>query len=327
MADTSSNLGERLKSIGPQAASEAQEAFSRTFGETFEFVPQQTGPYDASALSDQCNGPGLGIVLGSASLKTIMVLPESSGLLPSWYKDPDATGESKLSTLGQELGATLLPDELFPDEVQAGHVACLSDSIERCGVADGAQQISYLLSTPDHQANLTMIWPVDDPQHFFSDSVDASSAPGAKSEDESTECPAEDAPSSNSEPDEPGSEASMMPSDTQHTSRLRSAKSFKELPDYTKSLLKIRVPVVVNLASTKQRVENILDLEIGSIIQFEKSCDETLTLEIGNREVGEGEAVKIGEKFGLRITSLLMPGEEFHPLQGATSETAPKGDA
>ena len=54
----------------------------------------------------------------------------------------------------------------------------------------------------------------------------------------------------------------------------------------------------------------------GSIIQFEKLCDEMLTLEVGNHRVAEGETVKVGDKFGLRVTSMVMPDERFHPVQG-----------
>jgi flagellar motor switch protein FliN/FliY len=32
--------------------------------------------------------------------------------------------------------------------------------------------------------------------------------------------------------------------------------------------------------------------------------------------VAVGEAVKVGEKFGLRITSMVLPEEKFEPIQG-----------
>ena len=93
-------------------------------------------------------------------------------------------------------------------------------------------------------------------------------------------------------------------------------RSLDRLPPYARSLLKIQVPVTVTLAATKQPVQRILELGPGAIIQFDKPCDEMLTLEVGNRPVAIGEAVKVGDKFGLRITSITLPGERFWAVQG-----------
>lgn len=96
------------------------------------------------------------------------------------------------------------------------------------------------------------------------------------------------------------------------------AGSFEErlaqLPPYTRSLLRIRVPVRVTLASCKLPLKRILELGQGSIIPFNKSCEDPLSLAVGNYEVAVGEAVKVGDKFGLRITSMVMPQERFYPL-------------
>jgi len=95
------------------------------------------------------------------------------------------------------------------------------------------------------------------------------------------------------------------------------------LPGYTRSLLRIEVPVVVTLASTEQAVKRILDLGPGTLLHFKKPCDEPLTLSVGNCDVAVGEAVKVGEKFGLRITSMVLPAEKFVPLGGKTNGSSP----
>ncbi len=96
----------------------------------------------------------------------------------------------------------------------------------------------------------------------------------------------------------------------------------KCLPPYSRSLLKIRVPVTVTLAETRRPIGDILEIVPGSILQFEKMCDETLSLEVGNHKIAEGETVKVGDKFGLRITSMVMPEERFHPVYGPAPEDA-----
>jgi len=99
-----------------------------------------------------------------------------------------------------------------------------------------------------------------------------------------------------------------------------SGGSFEEripiLPPYVRSLLRVRVPVVVTLATTQRPLNKILELSPGEIIQFAKPCDEPLTLSVGNRDVAVGDAVKVGDKFGLRISSMVMPEERFWALRG-----------
>jgi flagellar motor switch protein FliN/FliY len=87
------------------------------------------------------------------------------------------------------------------------------------------------------------------------------------------------------------------------------------LPNYAKSLLRIKVPVIVTLAAKKQPVGRIMELGPGSIIQFDKSCEEMLEMHVNEQLVGQGEAVKVGDKFGIRLTSLVVPGERFKPVR------------
>jgi flagellar motor switch protein FliN len=106
-----------------------------------------------------------------------------------------------------------------------------------------------------------------------------------------------------------------------------SSSWLQRLPPYSRSLLKIKVPVTVTLATSKQSVRSILGMVPGSIIQFEKMCDEMLTLEVGNHRVAEGETVKVGDKFGLRLTSMILPEERFHTVRGQGAEKASHGSA
>lgn len=91
-------------------------------------------------------------------------------------------------------------------------------------------------------------------------------------------------------------------------------RNLAELPSYSRSLLKITVPVRVVLAMKKESVEDVVEMAAGTIIKFEKSCDETLQLFVGDQKVAEGEAVKVGDKFGFRVTQMTLPEEHFLKL-------------
>src|SRR5579864_1150226 len=66
-------------------------------------------------------------------------------------------------------------------------------------------------------------------------------------------------------------------------------------------ILRLQVPVIVKLAERKLQLSEVMRLGVGAIIEFIKSSDEPLELLINNKPIAVGEAVKIGENFGLRI--------------------------
>src|SRR5262245_25012297 len=76
------------------------------------------------------------------------------------------------------------------------------------------------------------------------------------------------------------------------------------LPPHANSLLKIGVPVAVTLAAQRKSVQEIIELGPGSIIKFDKTCDEPLELCVGDQPIATGQVVKIGDKFGLRVAEL-----------------------
>jgi flagellar motor switch protein FliN len=77
------------------------------------------------------------------------------------------------------------------------------------------------------------------------------------------------------------------------------------LPTYARGLLQIRVPVRVTLASQRKSIQEIIELGPGSIVKFDKTCDEPLELCVGDRPIAHGEVVKVGDKFGLKISGLV----------------------
>jgi flagellar motor switch protein FliN/FliY len=94
-----------------------------------------------------------------------------------------------------------------------------------------------------------------------------------------------------------------------------STPTFNALPAYTRSLLKIKVPVVVTLAQKKQPLRKVLELAPGAIIQFDKSYEEALELAVGHCPVAEAQAIKVGDKFGVCVTSMILPEERFKPVR------------
>ena len=51
-------------------------------------------------------------------------------------------------------------------------------------------------------------------------------------------------------------------------------------------------------------VETILQISPGTILEFDVPFGSDLSLAVGNRTLGRGQAVKVGEHFGLRVTAI-----------------------
>ena len=64
-------------------------------------------------------------------------------------------------------------------------------------------------------------------------------------------------------------------------------------------ILDLEVPLIVQML-----VKEVVALEQGSIIEFPRSADQDLEILINNKSVGSGNAVKVGENFGIRINAI-----------------------
>jgi flagellar motor switch protein FliN/FliY len=68
--------------------------------------------------------------------------------------------------------------------------------------------------------------------------------------------------------------------------------------------MRMRVPVLVTHAERDVALSSVLSWTLGSIIEFDSPADSELQLVIGNKSIGRGNAVKVGENFGLRVTGI-----------------------
>ncbi len=78
----------------------------------------------------------------------------------------------------------------------------------------------------------------------------------------------------------------------------------ENLPVELRRILQLEVPVIVQLADRYMDMADVLALNVGSVIEFDRKFDAELELVVSDRQVGLGHAVKVGENFGLRITRI-----------------------
>jgi len=278
-------------------ADEAAGALSRALDTQVTLSVGEPGKVDMQALPDGFAGGGLAVVMTVGGSAALLLLPESSALVPSWCAAPDPTGQSKLATLAQELGMILLPEQFTPEDFKAAWVQSLTGAIRGGGISDGATMLPLELSAEVKQGEMLLVWPASKPGGVLGA---GSSTPK---------------PESRPKPEPAPQPKPKLPPKPKPTRAARRPTTLNDLPDYTRSLLQIRVPVVVTLARKRQPFPQIVELGPGSIIHFDKSCEEMLDLDVGDRHVATGEAVKVGDKFGIRITSMILPDERFRPVK------------
>jgi len=91
--------------------------------------------------------------------------------------------------------------------------------------------------------------------------------------------------------------------------------------DYS-SILKLEVPVIVQIGRRPMNVADVMRLSHGSIVELQKRSDEDLEILVNNHVIGHGEVVKVGENFGIRVRRTGKVQERVDALGPAPAATA-----
>jgi len=89
------------------------------------------------------------------------------------------------------------------------------------------------------------------------------------------------------------------------------------------AVLKLEVPVIVEVGRTRMTTAAVMNLAPGKIIELPKSPEDELEMLVNNKTIGTGIAVKIGENFGLQISYI---GDVRQRLEALASGDAVAGE-
>lgn len=70
-------------------------------------------------------------------------------------------------------------------------------------------------------------------------------------------------------------------------------------------LLTLPLWLTVVVCEKDLRVEDLVKIRPGDVVEFEKNVEQELTVEINGRAVADGVAVKRGEKFAVKIQNVV----------------------
>jgi len=241
----------------------------------YQLQPRAEASLYPATLPEALQQPGLVAVFEEADTGAVVLIPASSGL-PAWYLTPTDSEKSRLDTLAMEWSLNLWPDDHAVERSGSLAVANLADYLTESQPANEAAllTIDVLDEAGTVVGPLFIVWPVTNRVWEIAAAALEAAAP-------SNEPVAETEPA----PEPPPAPAAPV----------------YRGPDPLARLRKLPVAVSVRLAEKKISVSQLLAITPGALVTFTKSCDDLLDLYVNNSLYCRGEAVKIGESFGLKI--------------------------
>jgi flagellar motor switch protein FliN len=79
-------------------------------------------------------------------------------------------------------------------------------------------------------------------------------------------------------------------------------------------LLDIPLDISVELGKAKIKIGDLLKLSQGSVVELNRLTDEPLEIFVNKKLMAHGEVVVVNEKFGIRLTNIISPGERVKNL-------------
>lgn len=105
-----------------------------------------------------------------------------------------------------------------------------------------------------------------------------------------------------SPPKSPHSPLTSASIDPASLSPLRGAESLAFVMD-------VPVELTIELGRKHVKISDVLRLGPGSVLELDKANGEPLDVYVNNRLVARGEAVVVGERYGIRLTEVLVGDE------------------
>jgi flagellar motor switch protein FliN/FliY len=250
---------------------------------------------EAGGLADfQVPGLAVGIAVGGEGL--IVLIPQTLPL-PAWYRQPDISQNDQLQTFAHELSTLLLPADLESERFAAIATENLIEVAQSAKATPSAKMIELSVFHTDgtHEAavaKLLLIVPVAEPPVTVTQPAEGLGAGALESAEESAQLDeglADDA----EDFDESGDDGSAQAAAATADAALRALR-----------VLNVPVTVSVRLAERKMSLGTVVALVPGSLVTFNKSCEALLDLYVNNHRFCQGEAIKIGESFGLKVSKV-----------------------
>jgi flagellar motor switch protein FliN/FliY len=70
----------------------------------------------------------------------------------------------------------------------------------------------------------------------------------------------------------------------------------------------VEVEITLEIGRRRLRIADVLKLSRGQTLELSKAAGEPLDIFVNGRLLGRGEAIVMGDRYGVRITEIVAPG-------------------
>ncbi len=103
----------------------------------------------------------------------------------------------------------------------------------------------------------------------------------------------------------PGAAAGPLKGTPKERAEAAAKVAFKQV-DNLGFVMDVPVELRVELGRRKSRIGDLLKLGPGSVLELDKPNGEPLDIYVNDRLIARGEAVVVGERYGIRLTEVLI---------------------
>jgi flagellar motor switch protein FliN/FliY len=82
-------------------------------------------------------------------------------------------------------------------------------------------------------------------------------------------------------------------------------------------ILDIPLTVHVELGRKRLRISELLQVGTGAILELDNAAGAPLSIYANNTLIAQGEAVVVGDHYGIRVTDIVSPEERVRRLSGS----------
>jgi flagellar motor switch protein FliN/FliY len=89
------------------------------------------------------------------------------------------------------------------------------------------------------------------------------------------------------------------------------------IPESVEFVWDVPMTVEAILGTTELTVKEVLEITPGSLVELERAYGEPVDIFLNGRLVARGDVVIIGDNFGVKITEILVSGDEMGSISSA----------
>lgn len=282
------------------------ESLNQCFDRKYRIKLGQSLIWNAEEV-DALDGPGLSVIFRSGTQGVLCLIPAALPL-PEWYTAPGDSENARLQTLSLEWSMNMLPMDLEAEEFVSIDCENLKQHVLDSEPPEWAGMLELLVF--DEADGTEAPAPTADDAEAAESPSDAGDGESDETADETAaETPvaklyliaAVEKPLIPKPEPEPVPEAAVAPA--QPAAQPSAAAIFASAgASIDRQMQKLPVTVSVRLAEKKIELGQLASITPGGLVTFNKGCESLLDLYVNNHLYGRGEAIKIGEKFGLKVT-------------------------